>query len=130
MRRVTPDNPMLLISQKEIAWKDITRVQLWPEKTLLLLYAPTWWLRLAVPCTPFTWEDALGMISDKLGRKKAVQLPQELVAPPKPKTVKARQLSMEDIPVMREETAEQPEDFVPLTDVLQEMKDAEGAESE
>ena len=130
MRRVTPDNPMLLISQKEIAWKDITRVQLWPEKTFLLLYAPTWWLRLAVPCTPFTWADALGMVSDKLGRKKNVQLPAELVAPPGPKAAKARQISMDDLPVMREETAEQMEDFVPLTDVLQELRDTGEAESE
>ena len=130
MRGVTPDNPMLLLSQREIAWKDIVRVQLWPEKTLLLLYAPSWWLRLAVPCTPFTWEDALNMVSDKLGRKKAVQLPRELIAPPKSKATKARQLSIEDIPVAREETAEQPEDFVPLTDILHELKDTGEAESE
>ena len=130
MDRVTEENPMLLLSQREIAWKDIARVQLWPEKTLLLLYAPRWWLRLAVPCTPFTWEDALNMVSDKLGRKKAVQLPRELIAPPKSKATKARQLSIEDIPVAREETAEQPEDFVPLTDILQELKDTGEAESE
>lgn len=128
MDRVTEENPMLLLSQREIAWKDIARVQLWPEKTLLLLYAPTWWLRLAVPCTPFTWEDALAMVSDKLGRKKAVDLPQQLVAPPKPKAAKPRQLSMDDLPAMREDSAEQPEDFVPLSDVLQEIKDAEQAE--
>lgn len=128
MDRVTEENPMLLLSQREIAWKDIARVQLWPEKTLLLLYAPTWWLRLAVPCTPFTWEDALAMVSDKLGRKKAVDLPQQLVAPPKPKAAKPRQLSMDELPAMREDSAEQPEDFVPLSDVLQEIKDAEQAE--
>ena len=131
MNQVTEDNPMLLLSQREIAWKDIARVQLWPEKTLLLLYAPTWWLRLAVPCTPFTWEDALDMVSDKLGRKKAVQLPQQLVQPPKPKAAKAappQQLSMADIPIAPSDGAEQPEDFVPLSDVLQEIRDAEQAE--
>ena len=130
MKRVTPENPMLLLSQKEIAWKDVVRVQLWPEKTLLLLYAPRWWLRLAVPCTPFTWTDALGMVTDKLGRKKAVDLPKQLVAPPKPKApkaVKARQLTMEDIPAV-EPVAEQPEDFVPLSEVLQEIRDAERSE--
>ena len=125
MSRVTDENPMLLLSQREIAWKDIVRVQLWPEKTLLLLYAPRWWLRLAVPCTPFTWEDALAMVSDKLGRKKAVDLPQRLVAPPKPKTPRAQQLSMADIPVAPPDDAEQPGDFVPLSDVLKELKDAE-----
>ena len=133
MRQVTMENPMLLLSQREIAWKDIARVQLWPEKTLLLLYAPVWWLRLAVPCTPFTWEEALGMVSEKLGRKKAVQLPAQLVAPPKPKAArpaKTRQLTMEDIPAMPEEEEERPEDFVPLSDVLQELKDAERSEEE
>ena len=131
MKQVTVDNPMLLLSQREIAWKDIARVQLWPEKTLLLLYAPVWWLRLAVPCTPFTWEDALGLVSEKLGRKKAVDLPRQLVAPPKPKAPrveKTRQLTMEDIPAIQEEEAERPEDFVPLADVLQEIKDAERSE--
>ena len=128
MNRVSEENPMLLLSQREIAWKDIARVQLWPEKTLLLLYSPAWWLRLAVPCTPFTWEDALAMVSEKLGRKKAVQLPSRLVAPPKPKAVKARQMSMDDLPDIREDSAEQAEDFVPLSDVLQELKDAERSE--
>ena len=128
MNRVTDENPMLLLSQREIAWKDIARVQLWPEKTLLLLYAPTWWLRLAVPCTPFTWEDALALISEKLGRKKAVQLPQQLVAPQKPKAAKARQISMDDLPPIREEKAERQEDFVPLSDVLKELKDADQVE--
>ena len=128
MKQVTAENPMLLLSQKEIAWKDVARVQLWPEKTLLLLYAPRWWLRLAVPCTPFTWTDALGMVTDKLGRKKAVDLPKQLVAPPKPKApkaVRARQMTMEDIAPAQEE---QPEDFVPLSDVLQEIRDAERSE--
>ena len=133
MARVTEDNPMLLLSQREIAWKDIARVQLWPEKTLLLLYAPRWWLRLAVPCTPFTWEDALEMISDKLGRKKGVDLPKRLVAPPKPKAPRAakpKQLTFEDIPAVQDEAAEQPGDFVPLEDVLQEIRDAERTELE
>ena len=134
MNRVTDESPMLLLSQREIAWKDVARVQLWPEKTLLLLYAPAWWLRLAVPCTPFTWEDTLALVSDKLGRKKGVKLPPQLVAPPKPKTAKAarpRQLTFDDIPAQAtfsDEAAEQPEDFVPLQDVLQEIRDAERTE--
>ena len=134
MRQVDAENPMLLLSQREIAWKDIARVQLWPEKTLLLLYAPRWWLRVAVPCTPFTWEEALGMVSEKLGRKKAVDLPPGLVAPPRPKAPRAakpRQLTIDDLPeqeVAAEPLREQAEDFVPLQDVLQEMKDAERSE--
>ena len=97
----------LLIGQKDIAWKDIQRVQLWPEKTLVLFYAPRWWMRLALPCTPFTWEDTLDCIREKIGRKKAVILPPECRQAPAPKAAKARsprkqqeqQLTMADIPV-------------------------------
>lgn len=127
MRLVDEENPMLLLASREIAWKDVARVQLWPEKTLLLLYAPRWWLRVAVPCTPFTWEDALGMVSDKLGRKKTVDLPPQLKAPPKPKKAKAKAVEAQ-AETPREavfESEERDEDFVPLQDILQEIKDAE-----
>lgn len=130
-----PAEGILLIGQKELAWKDIARVQLWPEKTLILLYAPAWWMRLALPCTPFTYEDCLTFIQEKLGRKKGVMLPAELAAPPAPKPakaapVKAQQLSMADIPPAAEPPApspeaEKPEDFVPLSDVLAEIKEQE-----
>lgn len=130
-----PAEGILLIGQKELAWKDIARVQLWPEKTLILLYAPPWWMRLALPCTPFTYEDCLTFIQEKLGRKKGVMLPAELAAPPAPKPakaapVKAQQLSMADIPPAAEPPepfpeAEKPEDFVPLSDVLAEIKEQE-----
>lgn len=130
-----PAEGILLIGQKELAWKDIARVQLWPEKTMILLYAPAWWMRLALPCTPFTYEDCLTFIQDRLGRKKGVTLPAELAAPPAPKPakaapVKAQQLSMADIPPAAEPPApspeaEKPEDFVPLADVLEEIKGQE-----
>ena len=130
-----PAEGILLIGQKELAWKDIARVQLWPEKTLILLYAPAWWMRLALPCTPFNYEDCLTFIQEKLGRKKGVMLPAELAAPPAPKPakaapVKAQQLSMADIPPAAEPPApspeaEKPEDFVPLSDVLAEIKEQE-----
>jgi len=136
MQQASADAPMLLLSRRDIAWKDIARVQLWPEKTLMLLYAPAWWLRLPVYCTPFTWADALDMVCDKLGRKKDVILPAELIAPPKPKSpkpAKEKQLTIADIPEMPEEvpmaqvdpTAEKAEDFVPLEDVLREIQESE-----
>lgn len=133
------EDNVLLISQKEILWKDIRRVQLWPEKTMILLYAPVWWMRLALPCTPFTYEDAMGLIRDKIGKKKNVALPPELVvtAPPKAKSAAPRrtqQLSFEDVPP-REEwledpvpevfQPEQPEDFTPLEDVLAQIRQEE-----
>ena len=135
LERYDPTEGILLIGQKELLWKDIARVQLWPEKTLILLYAPAWWMRLALPCTPFTYEDCLTFIQDRLGRKKGVTLPAELAAPPAPKPakaapVKAQQLSMADIPPAAEPPApspeaEKPEDFVPLADVLEEIKGQE-----
>ena len=135
LERYDPTEGILLIGQKELLWKDIARVQLWPEKTLILLYAPAWWMRLALPCTPFTYEDCLTFIQEKLGRKKGVMLPAELVAPPAPKPAKAapvktQQLSLADIPPAAEPPApspeaEKPEDFVPLSDVLAEIREQE-----
>lgn len=129
------EDGMLLISSSEIVWKDIQRVQLWPEKTMILFYAPRWWMRVFLPCTPFTWEDALSFIRDKIGKKKAVILPAECRqdAPPKAKAtraVKTRQLSFDDIPpepIPEEEVppAEQAEDFTSIQDVLKEFRDGE-----
>ncbi len=136
------DEPLVLIAQREIAWKDIRRVQLWPEKCLVLFYgAPVWWMRLALPCTPFTWEDTLLFIREKIGKKKAVILPeicrQEATAKAAPlKGKKERQLSIDDLPPMpipeeevppewHDEPAEQPEDFTSLADVLAEIQENE-----
>ena len=66
------------LSERHIAWKDICRVQLWPEKCTVLFYAPAWWLRIPVVCTPFTWDDTMDYVREKLGRKKKVRLPQSL----------------------------------------------------
>ena len=135
------DTDVLLIASREIAWKEIRRVQLWSEKGCILIYAPVWWQRLCLPCTADTWHDALDFIREKIGKKKDVVLPPECVqtAPPKPrraKPVRTRQLSIQDIPpqpIPPEETppdwtqaAEQPGDFTPLGDmlsVLQQGKD-------
>lgn len=132
MEQFNPADGFLLIGQRELSWKDIARVQLWPEKTMILFYFPTWWMRLALPCTAFTYEDSMDFIRDKLGRKKGVILPQELTAPPKPKAAKGqqeKQLSFADVPVQEVPPAspaqEQPEDFVPLADVLAEIKQQE-----
>lgn len=130
---------LLLISTREIPWKAIRRVQLWSEKGLILLYAPRWWQRLAIPCTPFTWEDALTFIRDKIGKRKDVVLPPECVQSAAPKQKKAavpkrtQQLSIDDIPaqpIPPEEIPpahwtqdEQPGDFTSLQDVLQEIKE-------
>lgn len=131
------EDKLLLVASQEIAWKDIQRVQLWPEKTMILLYAPKWWMRVSLPCTPFTWEDALAFIRDKIGRKKAVVLPPECRqdAPAKVKSAPARALQEDDLPPMPipeeevppEVTQELEGDFTSLEDVLKEIKDAEQA---
>ena len=132
------DENLLLVSSTEIAWKDITRVQLWPEKNMILFYAPKWWMRLALPCTPFTWEDALDCIREKLGKKKAVTLPEicRQAAPAKAKAApkKAHQLTFDEVaaefggqssePALPENVAGELEsDFTSLEDVLQEIKE-------
>ena len=132
------DDNLLLVSSTEIAWKDITRVQLWPEKNMILFYAPKWWMRLALPCTPFTWEDALDCIREKIGKKKAVTLPEicRQAAPAKAKAApkKAHQLTFDEVaaefggqssePALPENvTGELESDFTSLEDVLQGIKE-------
>lgn len=135
------EDNLLLIASREIAWKDVQRVQLWPEKTMILFYAPKWWMRVSLPCTPFTWADSLAFIRDKIGRKKAVILPQECRqnAPAKAKTSKAKRAysDMEEdylppMPIPEEEipptvTEELEGDFTSLEDVLKEIKESENA---
>ena len=77
--------PVLRLSEKHLAWKDVARVQLWPEKCTVLFYAPARWLRAAVVCTPFTWDDVMELTRNKLGKKRKILLPQSLVIPAAPK---------------------------------------------
>ena len=110
--------PVVKLSEKNLAWKDVARVQLWPEKCMILYYAPAGWLRIAVACTPFTWEDVMGLTREKLGKKRKIRLPQSLVIPPdtKPRRTKPQasaspeveealeQLRMEELMQQAEET--------------------------
>ena len=80
IRQVDPESrpPILRLGEQDLPWRAVSRVQLWPEKCYILFYAPKWWLRIPVRCTPFSWEDALFYVRDKLGKKKAVELPAHL----------------------------------------------------
>ncbi len=80
MNQIDPEaeTPLLRLGESDLAWKDVARVQLWPEKCYILFYAPAWWLRLPVRATPFSWEDALCFVRYRLGRKKTVELPEHL----------------------------------------------------
>ncbi len=124
------DPRVMKLSERQIAWKDVSRVQLWPEKCMVLFYAPAWWLRIPVICTPFTWDDTMEYIREKLGRKKKVRLPQSLTVQaaagsrrsvrtaPAVREPEAVQMRMEemDVPEMQPETnGLDPEDTDPLT---------------
>ena len=72
------ETPILRLDSQELSWRNVARVQLWPEKCYILFYAPRWWQRVSVRCTPYSWNDALFYVRDKLGKKKAVDLPEHL----------------------------------------------------
>ena len=82
--------PVVKLSEKDLAWKNVARVQLWPEKCMILFYAPARWLRVAAVCTPFSWEDVMGMTRDKLGKKRSIQLPQSLIVPAETRSRRAK----------------------------------------
>ena len=82
--------PVLKLGEKDLAWRDVARVQLWPEKCMILYYAPSWWLRIPVACTPFSWDDVMGLTREKLGKKRKLRLPPSLVIPPEMKTRRAK----------------------------------------
>ena len=72
---------VLKLGEKNLAWKDVARVQLWPEKGMILYYAPSWWLRIPVVCSEWSWADVMGLTRDKLGKKRKIRLPSSLVVP-------------------------------------------------
>ena len=87
--RQGPSGVILPLETREIPWKAVARVQLWPGKPLILLYAPAWWLRLALPASAGQYDAALDYIQEKLGRRRDVRLPQALRAAPKPRKARA-----------------------------------------
>ena len=83
----------LLVDERRVAWKDVRRVQLWPEKGMFLLYGPRWWLRLAVPCDEEGWREMSALVTEKLGHKKGARVPASLKAAPKAKSTGRRSRS-------------------------------------
>lgn len=83
-----PDSP-LLMDISDVAWKDINRVQLWPERSYIILYSPAWWQCMAMPAAPQVWNDALEQIRQRIGKKKGVILPYALQPHDAAKPVKA-----------------------------------------
>ena len=80
----------LLADERRVAWKDVRRVQLWPEKGMFLLYGPRWWLRLAVPCDEEGWREMSALVTEKLGHKKGARVPASMRPAPKAKAAPRR----------------------------------------
>ena len=98
----------LLVGEERLAWRDVRRVALWPEKGQALFYAPGWWLRLALPVTGEAWEELAPLMREKLGRRKDVALPPALR---QPKTsAKAARAPRPDRPPALPETAPEEDD--------------------
>ena len=57
---------------------------------MILYYAPGWWMRIAAACTPFSWDDVMGLTREKLGRKRKIRLPSSLVIPAEEKARRTR----------------------------------------
>lgn len=123
LEQMAPEEEMLCIGQREVTWKEITRVQLWPEKTMVLFYAPSWWMRVCLPCTPFSYMDVLDYVRDRIGAKKNVLLPTELHAE-KPVARPARSAAPRP-----SRPAPAQEELSDLTDVLQQIKAMNDADS-
>lgn len=93
---------MLLVEERTLAWRSICRVQRWPGRTLLLLYAPRWWMRMSLPCSPQVWGEVQDMFREKLGRSKQVELPKEMRAnEPAKKKAKAPRADQHPAPFMK-----------------------------
>ncbi len=120
-----PAGVVLPVQTREIAWKEISRVQLWPEKAMVLLYAPNWWMRLALPCSAFQYEDVLEFMRDKVGRRKDLLLPEDMKAPPRPRKPRAAEASPAAQPAAQPaETPLAPQEADAMRALLDEMRQA------
>ncbi len=101
----------LFLGEKKLPWKACRRVQLWPEKQMMLFYAPARWLQLAIPCDRTAWLDLGSLVREKLGKRRDVSLPAELRG--ESGTAKSggsrqteTQISLEEIAAMNAEAAQ------------------------
>lgn len=119
-------NGRVILSEKDLAWKDIARVQLWTDKRLMLLYSPRWWMKLSVPILLAKWNDVLTMVDEKLGKKKAVELPEDWghqLPPQRVQEKKTRKTAIEtDVIPPQTTLPEDEEDYRPLDEVLEELR--------
>ena len=119
-------NGRVILSEKDLAWKDIARVQLWTDKRLMLLYSPRWWMKLSVPILLAKWNYVRTMVDEKLGKKKAVELPEDWghqLPPQRVQEKKTRKTAIEtDVIPPQTTLPEDEEDYRPLDEVLEELR--------
>ena len=93
---------------------------------LMLLYSPRWWMKLSVPILLAKWNDVLTMVDEKLGKKKAVELPEDWAHQLPPQRVqekKPRKTAIEtDVIPPQTTLPEDEEDYRPLDEVLEELR--------
>lgn len=60
----------LYLRSTHVAWPAVRRARTWPETRTLLLYAPAFWLALAIRCDAATFAEAEAYIQKKAPKKK------------------------------------------------------------
>ena len=84
------EDGLVPISHLDIAWNEVSRVQLWPGKTTLLIYRRSAFVAAALHCTPFAFPAVTDQITKRLGKKKHVRLSAALKPPPAPPKTRAK----------------------------------------
>lgn len=124
-------NGRVILEERDLAWADIARVQLWTEKRLMLLYAPRWWMRLSLPILLAKWNEVLVMTDEKLGKKKTVELPSDWLSqlPPQARSQTTGRRKKLDTSIIPPQTSlpQDEGDLQPLEDVLDTLRAQEGA---
>ena len=139
-----PAGSMVQMQTREVSWREISRVQLWPDKAMILFYAPAWWMRLALPCSAFQYASVLEFMRDKVGRRKDLLLPDKLRVAPKPRKPRGSAAVEEPVMPLTEVVSTEastpeaaaPQELAPLSEtetasmqaLLDEMRQATAAE--
>ena len=58
------------VSETQVKWREVQRIQLWRQRGMILVYAPRYWQRLALPWPYETWQEAVEEIGMRLGKRK------------------------------------------------------------
>lgn len=62
------------LGDRQLPWTDVKRVQIWHDKNRILLYAPSWWMQMAVNCPADEFDEAVAYVIAKMGKRKDVKI--------------------------------------------------------